>query len=154
AQQDRRQEEHAGVPQWQDRHDAPRCEAGRRHERCRERIVAQGSLREWVTSGRRALAPPVSSGFGGLGDLLAGGDVRPAPTLLGERPPTHLDRGTLGDGPVSLAWLCPQGRLLPVIGVLGCLTGREVTRGSQVARQEVLSYGALGLLGDVDLPLP
>src|SRR5262249_50910365 len=89
-----------------------------------------------------------------LGDLLAGGDDRLSPKLLGERLPTQRDRGPLGDGPVSLASLCLQGRLLLVVAAVGCLARHQVARGGQVARQEVLSYGALGLPGDVDLPLP
>src|SRR5262249_24735466 len=89
-----------------------------------------------------------------LGDPSAGVDDRPFPKLLGERLPTHRDRGPRSDGLVSLAWRCPQGRLLLVGAVVGCLAGREIARGNQVTRQEVLSDGALGLLRDVDLPLP
>ena len=50
--------------------------------------------------------------------------------------------------------LCPHGGQLLGVDALGCLPERDVAQRGQAVRQEVLSNGALGLLGDIDLPIP
>jgi hypothetical protein len=130
AQQYRREEEHAGIPQRQHAHDASRRDAGCRDEHCRQRVRAHRRLGACLPTDRL---------------------VR---ELLGERSPTRRARGTLADRPASRVGSCLDGGLHLVVDVLGCLAERELVHCGRARRPEVGPDDAFGLLGDVDLPLP